>query len=154
MEIGGMYTMVQAMYEEAGGGTGTEIVDNRPFNYPESELFSSQYRSGQYFYKIHKAGNRLPWWLKPFIGGARADLHEETWNSSPYSFSILTLPNLFPGKMYGEVKDMTVAGDDVEKFDTDNIFNLTEDDLKRREIVNIDLAYDMYENYDEMIQLS
>ena len=143
MEVGLLYTIVQAMYEEAGDGTGTKFLYNEPYNYPDSEHFPSQFRSGQYTYKIHITGDRLPWWIKLFFGGQKGDIHEESWNSHPFFNTIITLPNLFGGKFHGVMKSMLV---DLEN---DNFFNLGEDDLEKRKIVDIDIAGKMFESYED-----
>ena len=57
MEVGVLYTTVQAMYEETGDGSRTKFVHNEPYKYAEAEQFPPQFRSGQYSYKIHMIGD-------------------------------------------------------------------------------------------------
>ena len=143
-EVGLLYITLQAMYEEAGDGSGTVFVHNQAYNYSESEQFPPQYTSGQYTYKIHKSGDRLPWWVRPFIGGAKSDLHEESWNSHPFFRTVLTLPDLLRDK-FSVVLDSLVVEDD-KRGETDNVFNLEEDDLEIREVINIDICEEMFED--------
>ena len=144
LEVGLLYTIVQAMYEEAGDGAGTEFVLNQAYNYPGSQQFPFRHRSGQYTYKIHRAGNRLPWWLKPFIGGQKSALHEESWNSHPFFRTVFTLPDLLRDKFSAILETLVKEGD--RKGKDDNVFNLGEDDLEKRVVVHIDITEAMFDN--------
>ena len=143
LEVGLRYTTVQAMYEEAGDGTGTEFVYNQAYNYPGSQQFPFRYRSGQYTYKIHKAGNRLPWWVRSFIGGQKAALHEESWNSYPFFRTVFSMPDLLRDKFSGILETLVVEDD--RRGNYDNVFNLGADDLEKRLLVDIDISEAMFD---------
>ena len=110
----------------------------------KSEQFPSQFRSGQYTYKIHMIGS-LPWWLKLCVRGKKADIHEESWNSHPFFITIVSLP-MFGGRFHGDIKSMSI---DFESPKTDNVFNLGKNDLEKRKSVDIDIAGQMFKSYED-----
>jgi len=142
MDVGLLYTTVQAMYKETGDGGGTEFVTNEPFKYPFSDDLQD-FTSGQYTYKIHRVGDRLPRFVKLLIGGSsKASIHEESWNSHPLFRTVISLPDLLPRMFHGDFRSLVL---EKENRHLENVFELGEDDMKDRKIIDIDIAEKMFD---------
>jgi len=125
------FVVAEYSKKETGGGEGVKIVEET-----ESE-------EGQYTHKIYYLANKLPFLLQKLLGKENLEMKEESWNSFPYAKTTFTNPK-FMGKSFSMVVETMHAEDDGS---TENILNLSPEELKTREVIHIDIANDTYKYY-------
>lgn len=131
-QVGQLYAVAEASKAETGGGDGVEVQKNEPFtNHP-------QYGSGQYTYKIYHLKHKVPGWIQALAPTGSLEIHEEAWNAFPFCKTVLTNPDYMK-------EAFTLSITTWHKPDRgfqENVHELDGDKLKRREVVNIDIAND------------
>eukprot|EP01111_Echinosteliopsis_oligospora_P016261 TRINITY_DN667_c0_g1_i1.p1 TRINITY_DN667_c0_g1~~TRINITY_DN667_c0_g1_i1.p1 ORF type:complete len:258 (-),score=60.36 TRINITY_DN667_c0_g1_i1:95-868(-) len=134
-QVGQLYSVAKTSSQETSNGEGVEVVKNEPY--------SDEHSSGQYTEKIYHLGSRLPGWVKAFIPGTALTLEEKAWNAYPYCKTVLRSP--WMGDSFTFIIESRHAQDNGEQ---ENIHKLTPDQLKKREVDNIDISTEKAEKKD------
>ncbi|KAG0191089.1 hypothetical protein DFQ28_000987 [Apophysomyces sp. BC1034] len=117
-QVAQLYATAQASKETTGGGEGVEVLKNEPYQKDDGE-------KGQYTYKIFRLASRVPAFVRAIAPAGSLDLYEENgWMKD--NFSIVY-----------ETQHVNNSRGDLE-----NALNISKDDLKKREVVIIDVAND------------
>jgi hypothetical protein len=134
---GQLYTTAAFSKAETSGGEGIEVVKNEPYHdHPTMG-------SGQYTYKIYHLSSKVPAWVRVVAPSGSLELHEEAWNGFPKIKTVLV------NKYMGDKFRITIESFHAPgKATLDNALNLAPDVLKRREVVNLDIAKDKIEAKD------
>lgn len=125
--IGQLYTTMEMSKQETKNDSGVEILVNEPFDDTNNK--------GQYTKKQYHLGSRIPKIVATCAPKSALKLQEEAWNSYPHCKTVLK--NEYMADKF-ELIIETIHAED--KGLHENIHNLNEQQLKRREIVNIDLS--------------
>ncbi|CAG0893887.1 unnamed protein product [Darwinula stevensoni] len=145
-QVGQLYSVAMASQNETGGGEGVEVLRNEPFT--DHPLLNGRYSSGQYTYKIYHLQSKVPGFIRLLAPKGSLEIHEEAWNAYPYCRTIISSPVCFacvsqnPGYMKENFVLMieTLHLDDAG--DKSNVHELSQDKLRQREVVLIDIAND------------
>jgi len=122
-----MTARTQLMEAQQPDGAGVEILENHPATHPR--LGASQYTR-----KLFHIDRRFPGWLRMIAPKSGSCLVEESYNSYPHTLTQVTFPLFSKFKITIE----TIHRDDRGK--EDNVHKLSSEQLKKREVVNIDIA--------------
>lgn len=134
-QIAQLYSTAQASKLNTGGGEGVEILKNEPFNVSSDKAFLGQYSSGQFTKKIYHLGSRVPGWIRVFFKDSTLSLNEEAWNAYPYCKTVVTNPYM-KDNMLIEISTIHLA----DRGELENPHQLNNDELKKRNIVYINIA--------------
>ncbi|EFO18609.2 phosphatidylinositol transfer protein [Loa loa] len=121
--------------ESSGEGSGVEIITNKPYN-------DGPGGSGQYTFKIYHIGNKIPVWLRSVLPTNALKAHEEAWNAYPHTKTRYSSPFLDRFNIEVETKYYNDAGNQ------ENVFELTDDELKNRIVDVMDFVNDPLTSYD------
>ena len=135
-QVAQLWSVAEASRKNTGGGEGVEVLSNEPFA-NKSDLFQN-YSSGQYTHKVYKLHSRVPWWIKKIAPKGTLEFHEEAWNAYPFCRTVITNPGYMKDNFLIKIESLHSP----EKGTLDNVFNLPPDQLAKREVVYIDIAYD------------
>jgi len=142
-QIAQVYMVSKMSKEQTGHGEGVEVVENRLYGEGDDDGTADGAGSpdgiekGRYTHKIYHIGSRLPAWLKAFAPTTALQVSEKAWNAYPYCKTVYSSP--FLGDRFAisiVTKYLPDAGT------TQNAFDLTDQQLKEREIDVIDIALD------------
>nr|CAD2140046.1 unnamed protein product [Meloidogyne enterolobii] len=126
--------------ESSGVGSGVEIIKNEPYSDgPNGD-------SGQYTFKIYHIGNRIPVWIRNILPSSALEAHEESWNSYPYTRTRYSCPLISHFSVEVETKYLNDSGN------SENVFNLSQDELKNRVIDVIDFVRDPISSHDYLAE--
>ncbi|XP_072043627.1 phosphatidylinositol transfer protein alpha isoform-like [Amphiura filiformis] len=103
---------------------------------------------GQFTLKVYHARQKLPLMIRSLVpSGALIELHEESWNAYPYCKTVIKNPLIMKDSMELKIETWYKPG----RGDLPNVHNLSEEELKLREVVVIDIANDAvyHEDYKE-----
>ena len=137
---GWLYMVVAASEENSGGddGAGVLVLKNEPYDNTDGHMGTSELsgyevpkNKGQYTLKQYFLGSRVPGWLRFMLPGDLFFLYEEAWNAYPDCLTILTSKYFSNTKLRIIVR--TLFKDD-NKGDDENPHDLTEKELKERQI--------------------
>ena len=132
-----MTARTQALEAEQSDGAGVEILENTPMQQPPAGTpanFSPAMGEGVYTRKHYHIDRRFPPWLKAIAPKSGCTLVEHAYNSYPWTRTEVRLPLFAKFLMIIESKHANDRGD------THNIHNLTPQQLKKREVVYIDIG--------------
>jgi hypothetical protein len=105
---------------------------------PVTPLCGGSYTSGQFTHKIYHLASRVPKFIKAIAPKGSLDIHEEAWNAYPYCRTVITNPDYMKENFFIKVETMH-----LEDCGTcENAHNLSQEDLKARQVVYIDIAND------------
>jgi len=140
--IGQLYSVCQAQKLETKGDSGVEILINEPYEKDGEQ--------GQYTSKIYHLGSRLPGWIAALAPASALKLEEEAWNAFPNCKTQLGLP------MLGDRFTFRIESKhfDNDRGDQENVFGLSDKELKHREVEKIDIINNELipaEEYDEAL---
>lgn len=121
--------------ESSSDGSGVEIIKNEPYT-------EGPGGSGQYTFKIYHIGNKIPAWLRSVLPTNALEAHEEAWNAYPHTKTRYSCPLMDRFSIEVETKYYDDAG--IQE----NVFELTDDDLKNRVIDVMDFVNDPVTSYD------
>ena len=127
-QIGQLYAVAEASKNETGGGDGIEVVKNEPY---EHETFGKC----QYTYKIIHLSQKVPGYVRLLAPKDSLEIHEVAYNA--YPFCRTTYTNKYMGDSFHIVID---TWHKPGNKDIENVHDLSSDELKKRKIVNIDIA--------------
>jgi len=85
--------------------------------------------------KIYHLGSRVPSWVRLIFKDSSLSMHEEAWNAYPYCKTVLTNPYM-KENMIIDISTLHLP----DRGETENAHQLTGDDLKKRNIVYINIA--------------
>lgn len=129
-KIGQLYSVAEASKNETGGGDGVEVVENKAENHPK-------FGNCQYTYKIIHLERKVGSIVRALAPTGSLQIHEKAWNAYPYCRTIYT--NEYMGDAFHIYID---TWHKPGNKDIENVHNLSEDELKKRKVVNIDIAND------------
>lgn len=134
-QVAQLFATAKVSKQNTGGGEGVEIFANEPFEKPMAQAFLGKYNVGQYTKKIYHLGSRVPSWVRFIFTDSSLSLHEEAWNAYPYCKTVLTNPYM-KDNMIIDISTLHLA----DRGESENVHQLTGDDLKKRKIVYINIA--------------
>ena len=127
-QIAQLYAVAEASKNETGGGEGIEVIANAPYT------DHAKYGSGQYTHKIFHLSSKVPAFVRLLAPTGSLEVHEKAWNA--YPFCRTEYSNPYMGDKFFILIDTWHKEGEGEA----NVHNLNADELKKREIVNIDIA--------------
>lgn len=134
-QVAQLYATAEVSKQNTGGGEGVQIITNEPFEKPKSEGFLGKYNTGQYTKKIYHLGSRVPSWVRLVFSDSSLSLDEEAWNAYPYCKTVLTNPYM-KENMFIDISTLHLS----DRGESENVHQLTGDELKKRTIVYINIA--------------
>jgi len=135
-QVAQLYSVAEASKNETGGGEGVEVLKNEP--YDNVPLLNGKFTSGQYTYKVYRLASKVPSWIKMVAPKGSLEVHEEAWNAYPYCKTVLSNPGYMKDNFYIIIETYHIA----DRGDQDNVHELDDKKLKKRTVVNIDIAND------------
>ena len=143
-EVGKLFSVNKASLLHTGGGEGVECLVNT--TYTDIDLFkNAKGTNGQYTKKVYYIRDQVPSILRGLAPHGAMELLEESWNAFPYTKTVATNPGYMKEKFYIQVDTIHVSSD---RGDSHNVHGLDDDDLQRRQVVNINIARDSVESKD------
>ncbi|KAL1929193.1 hypothetical protein VTP01DRAFT_2252 [Rhizomucor pusillus] len=130
-QVGQLYATAMASKEQTGGGEGVEVLKNEPYEKENGE-------KGQYTYKIFRLASRVPSFVRALAPAGALDLYEEAWNAYPYCKTVLK--NGYMKDNFSIVYETLHV--DGSRGEIDNALKISDADLKKREVIVIDIAND------------
>jgi len=127
-QVGQLYSVAKTSNLETHDDAGVEILTNEPFE-------NEEMGKGQYTHKIYHLGSRLPGWARALAPASALMLEEKAWNAYPYCKTVLTSP-FMEDKFKFIIETRHVA----DKGESENVHNLPEKELKKREVEIIDIT--------------
>eukprot|EP00002_Diphylleia_rotans_P022667 TRINITY_DN4442_c0_g1_i1.p1 TRINITY_DN4442_c0_g1~~TRINITY_DN4442_c0_g1_i1.p1 ORF type:complete len:264 (-),score=58.14 TRINITY_DN4442_c0_g1_i1:231-1022(-) len=124
-----LYMVSKASEQQTSGGEGIEIIKNEPY--------ANEHEKGQFTHKIIHLKSRIPRWLGAVLPAGALEFHEQAWNAYPVCKTVYNCP-YFGAKFSLEVHSRYIA----DCGDSENVFNLSAEELKAREVEYIDIAMD------------
>jgi len=142
-KIAQVYMVARMSKEQTGHGEGVEVVENRPYELDGNDGASEGAGSpdpnekGHYTHKIYHIGSRLPGWIKAIAPTSALQVSEKAWNAYPYCKTVYSAPFL------GDRFNISIVTRYIADAGTnENALDLTEQQLKEREIDVVDIAFD------------
>jgi len=141
-----LYAVAEASKNETGGGEGVEIIENRPITDEEMNLlpFKDQLtpdadgkKGGQYTHKRFHLSSKVPSFVRILAPTGALVCDERAWNCFPYVRTEWTNQYM--------ADNLHIVIETMHQDDNgchENALNLSKEDLKKRKIVNIDIAND------------
>lgn len=127
-QIAQLYAVAEASKNETGGGEGIEVLVNEPYSdHPK-------YPDGQYTHKVFHLKSKVPAFVRMLAPTGSLEVHEKAWNAYPYCRTEYSNP--YMGKNFFILIDTWHKEGEGEE----NVHCLDADELKKREIVDIDIA--------------
>jgi hypothetical protein len=138
--------------DSSGVGSGVEILKNEPYtNGPGG--------SGQYTYKVYHIGNKIPGkeicfhqqrmvilaWVRSVLPSSALEAVEEAWNAYPFTKTRYSSPML--DRLHVDVE--TIYRDNAGT--EENVFQLSKDELKNRQIDVMDFVNDPISSHDYVV---
>eukprot|EP00117_Sycon_ciliatum_P038576 scpid101342/ scgid4098/ Phosphatidylinositol transfer protein alpha isoform; Phosphatidylinositol-transfer protein 35 kDa isoform len=133
-QVGQLYSVAEASKNETGGGDGVEIIENYPVE------ASEEHGAGQYTHKVYHLSTKVPGWVRVLAPKGSLEIHEKAWNCYPYCKTVLTNPDYMKDNFVICIKTWHKDG----RENLENVHNLPADALKDREVINIDIANDPF----------
>lgn len=135
-QIGQLFSVAEASKNETGGGEGVEVIQNEPFE--NVALLGGKLLSGQFTRKIYHLASRVPAFVRAIMPKNALELQEDAWNAYPYCKTVLTNPKYMENNFEAMIETCHFA----DRGDSENLLGLSDEKLKLREIVYIDIAND------------
>eukprot|EP00949_MAST-11_sp_MAST-11-sp1_P004167 g4167.t1 len=132
--------VVEASMDTTGDGEGVEVLKNEVYDNTDGHLKESiagipvPKNKGQYTLKNYFIDSKVPAWLRFMLPNDSMVLVEEAYNAYPDCLTILHNKYLYASKFRVIIRSRFLEGTGNE-----NAHELSAADLKRREIVNIDI---------------
>uniref|UniRef100_A0A914PRL0 Phosphatidylinositol transfer protein n=1 Tax=Panagrolaimus davidi TaxID=227884 RepID=A0A914PRL0_9BILA len=123
---------------ETGGGEGVEVVRQESFT--STTLKPGRTYAGIYTQKIYRLKSKVPYFFRKMFPDSAFVLYEESWNAYPYTKTVVTNPD-YMKKNFSVCVESFHASDRGEQT---NALDLTKDQLKKREVVFLDIADDKH----------
>ncbi|KAL7076069.1 hypothetical protein ACQ4LE_004716 [Meloidogyne hapla] len=137
--IGRAFSYVEEEQNQTRKGEGVEIVQDEPFdNIP---LCQGRYTEGQFTHKIYHMRSKIPSLIRPFVPSSLTRIHEHSWGSFPYLLQELFTPEWDESREKFSIRLETLCLDNNRGAD-ENALGLSQEMLKRREVVKMDIGED------------
>ncbi|KAI9284461.1 hypothetical protein BC943DRAFT_325705 [Umbelopsis sp. AD052] len=136
-QVAQLYATAQASKENTGGGEGVEVLKNEPYEKEDGE-------KGQYTYKIFRLASRVPSFVRAIAPAGSLDMYEEAWNAYPRCKTVLR--NGWMKDAFSIVYETLHV--DGSRGELNNALKISEADLKKREVILIDVANDKVDSKD------
>lgn len=133
-QVAQLYSVAEASKNETGGGEGVEVLKNEP--YEDVPLLNGKFTSGQYTYKIYHLASKVPNFVRMIAPKGSLEIHEEAWNGYPYCRTVLSNPGYMKENFVIKVESYHIA----DRGQQPNVHELTNDQLKSREVIHLDIA--------------
>jgi hypothetical protein len=135
-QVAQLWSVAKASKENTGGGEGIEVLKNEPFT-GKKDLFKD-HTDGQYTHKIYKLQSKVPWWIRKLAPKGTLEMTEKAWNAYPFCKTVLSNPDYMKDNFFIDITSFH-KGDNGT---TENVFELSKEQLAKREVVRIDIAND------------
>ncbi|CAI4230432.1 unnamed protein product [Auanema sp. JU1783] len=122
-----------------GKDSGVEIITNKPY-------YEGPGGQGQYTFKIYHIGSKIPGWIRTVLPTNALEAHEEAWNAYPLTKTRYSTPMM--DRVSVEVETVYIN----DEGNQENVFNLSEDELKTRIIDVMDFVKDPISAHDYCIE--
>lgn len=93
--------------------------------------------TGQYTYKIYRIASKFPWYIQKILPKESLSLHEKSWNLYPVIKT--SIRNEYMKDKF-HIRISTITKESINGEMEENVHNLTQEELDRREIIIIDIA--------------
>lgn len=136
-QVAQLFTLNESLKAETNSGK-VLILRNECFNnYPL--LNGCKFTSGQYTSKIYQWSTKIPQFFKSILPHDAMEVHEEAWDAYPYCRTIITNSFYLKERFYIKIESLHLAND---RGDQDNVHELSEELLRQRKVIHIDIAND------------
>lgn len=145
-KVAQVYMIAKMSKQNTGHGEGIEVIENRPYGPDENDGLEDGAgagspepgrEKGMYTHKIYHIGSRLPGWVKAVAPTTALQVVEKAWNAYPYCRTVYTCP--FLGDRFSISVTTRYSPDAGTQ---DNALELTDQQLKEREVDVVDIAFD------------
>jgi len=133
-QVAQLYAVAEASKNETGGGEGVKVIKNEP--YDNIPLLNGQFTKGQYTLKKYFLASKVPKLISALAPSGSLELQEEAWNAYPYCKTVLSNPNYMKENFFIKIETFHYA----DRGTSENIHELDKDQLKKREVVVIDIS--------------
>lgn len=113
---------------------GVKVIKNEP--YDNVPLLNGQFTKGQYTLKKYFLASKVPKLISALAPSGSLEILEEAWNAYPYCKTVLSNPNYMKDNFVIKVETFHYA----DRGKSENIHQLDKEQLKRREVVIIDIS--------------
>ncbi|CAF1067557.1 unnamed protein product [Rotaria sordida] len=134
-QVAQLFATAKVSKQNTGGGEGVEVLTNEPFQKSMSEAFLGKYNVGQYTRKIYHFASRVPAFVRLVFKDTSLSMHEEAWNAYPYCKTVITNPYM-KENMIIDISTLHLP----DRGESENVHQLTNDELKKRHIVYIHIS--------------
>ncbi|KAM7361534.1 phosphatidylinositol transfer protein alpha isoform-like [Cochliomyia hominivorax] len=146
-QVAQLYTLNESLKTETNRNKFL-VLNNKPFdNYPL--LNGCKYASGQYTSKIYQWSSKIPNFLRTIMPHDAMEVQEEAWDAYPYCRTIITNSNYSKENFYIKIESLHA---DQDRGEENNVHELSEDLLRQRRVVYIDIANDPIKPKDYKVQ--
>lgn len=135
-QVAQLWSVAEASKENTGGGEGIVVLKNEPFT-NKSDLFQN-YTEGQYTHKLYKLQSKVPWWIRKLAPKGSMELVEEAWNAYPFCKTVINNPDYMKDNFMIKIESLHLN----DNGNAENPFNLSKEQLAKREVIKIDIAND------------
>merc|ERR1712064_27744 len=129
-QVAQLYSVAESSKNETGGGEGVEVVKNEPYPEGEDAKKHSLGRPGQYTHKLFHLESRVPSFIKMIAPKGSLTIDEKAWNAYPYCKTVITNPGYMKENFTIKLETYHYA----DRGESDNIHQLTEEQLQKREV--------------------
>jgi hypothetical protein len=138
-KLGQLWSTGEASKNETGGGEGIEVLTNEPFEEGEHIDDLDKPRKGQFTHKIYHIASRVPRFVRYIAPKGSLEIYERSWNCFPWNKTVISNPEYMKEGFHVTIISMHVDNDNGK---LDNVHELDEKQLAKREIVPIDIVND------------
>eukprot|EP00753_Platysulcus_tardus_P006595 PLAT14336.1.p2 GENE.PLAT14336.1~~PLAT14336.1.p2 ORF type:complete len:314 (-),score=145.00 PLAT14336.1:585-1505(-) len=142
-QVAQLFMVMQASEDATADDAGVEVLVNEPYDNTDGHLDVSEYSgvkiprdAGQYTLKKYHLESKLPDYLVAICPRTAMVLVEEAWNAYPHCLTVLTSGYLDTKKFSISIESQYTSDTGTEE----NVLGLTDKELKKREIVEIDIS--------------
>ncbi|KAG0306774.1 hypothetical protein BGZ98_001735 [Dissophora globulifera] len=129
-QVAQLYNVAEMSQAESGDGEGVEILVNEPYE--------DENRKGQFTHKVYHLESKIPAFIRAVMPKGATTCQEKAWNAFPWCKTVIT--NDYMKEYFSvTVESLHVEGDRGQLV---NALSLSQDILKQREVVTINVATD------------
>ncbi|KAK8886161.1 hypothetical protein M9Y10_041621 [Tritrichomonas musculus] len=142
-EIANRHMCLDYVKTESHGGEGIEVVKDETYDMKQEDP-NAPPKKGQHTYKILHIKSKIPAFVRWAIPDKYLHFHEDSTVEYPHYYTKYTVPG-FGDKFYCDISsqhcEYVCDGDGVMKNFPENALNLSDDELKERKIVWLDIVH-------------
>jgi len=135
-QVAQLYAVAVASKNETGDGEGVEVLVNEP--YEENGV------KGQYTHKVYHLSSKVPAVIRVLAPSGSLEVHEKAWNAFPYCKTVLT--NAYMQEKFSMTVETLHVDNDHGMLE--NALKMNPNDLKKREVIMVDVAHDPIDQKD------